>query len=82
MFRAGGSVDYFSLMRSLDALCEISVESVADFLVDANIVVRELAHISNLNSEDLRLLCSAECQSSIEGHNPKDDGLNGYISVD
>ena len=43
MFRAGGCVDYFSLMLLFDAFCEASVDNVADFLVDADIVVRELA---------------------------------------
>ena len=62
--------------------CEASIGSRADFLVDADVVVRELAHISDINTEDLRLLCGAERESGNDVHNPEDDSLNGYISVD
>ena len=62
--------------------CEASVESMADFLVDADVVVRELAHISGINTEDLRLLCGTERESRNDVHNPEDYSLSGYISVD
>ena len=57
--------------------CEASVDSVADFLVNADVVIRELAHISVIDTEDLRFLCSAQRETGNEVHDPEDDSLIG-----
>jgi len=55
--------------------CDASVESVADFLVDTDVVVRELAHISVIDTEDLSILCGTERETGNEVHDPEDDSL-------
>ena len=57
--------------------CEASVDSVADFLVNADVVIRELAHISVIDTEDLCFLCSAQRETGNEVHDPEDDSLIG-----
>jgi len=49
---------------------DASVESVANFLLDANIVVRELPHISVIDTKNLGLLISAECETRNGIHDP------------
>lgn len=52
------------------------VEGVADFLLEADIVVCEFTHVSVIDTEDLSLLSGAETETRDEVHDPEDDGRN------
>jgi len=56
--------------------CDAGVEGVADFLLEADIVVRELAHVGVIDTEDLGLLSGTETETGDKVHDPENDGLN------
>ena len=43
--------------------------------VDSDVVIRELAHLRIINTEDLRLFGGAQTEAGNEVHDPEDDGL-------
>ena len=55
----------------------VVVESVVRLRVDADVVVRELAHLGVVHAEDLRLLIAAHAAAGDEVHDPQDDRLSG-----
>jgi hypothetical protein len=54
-----------------------SAGSVADFLLNANIAICELAHIGVIDTEDLHLFCGTERKTGNDVHDPEDDSLDG-----
>lgn len=46
----------------------------AELGVNSNVVVRELAHLSVVDTDDLGLLVGAEAAAGDEVHDPEDDG--------
>ena len=58
------------------------VNRVSNLLLEANVVVRELAHLSVVHTEDLGLLVRAKAAVRDEVEDPADDGLGvGEISM-
>jgi hypothetical protein len=62
-------------VSELESLAMVLSASVADFLVNADVVIRELAHISVIDTEDLRFLCGTERETGNDVHDPEDDSL-------
>lgn len=57
------------------------INRVPNLLLEADVVVRELAHLRVVHAEDLGLLVRAEAAVGDEVEDPADDGLGGYISI-
>lgn len=55
---------------------QAGVEGVADFLLDTDIVVCELAHVGIVNTKNLSFLSGAETEARDEVHDPEDGGLD------
>jgi len=49
--------------------------AVANLLLDADVVVCELAHLGVVDTDNLRFLVGAEAEARDEVHDPEDDGL-------
>ena len=55
------------------------VDAVANLLLEANIVVGELAHIGIIDTKNLGLLRSTEAETRDEMHGPEDDSLETWL---
>lgn len=57
------------------ASCTNGADSLADLLLEADIVISELAHLSIIDTKDFGLLRSAKTKTRDEVHDPENDGL-------
>jgi len=55
---------------------DAGVEGVADFLLEADIVVCELTHVGVVDTEDFSLLSGTETETGDDVHYPENDGGN------
>lgn len=66
-----------STSRSGDVAMRVRVIDVrvVDTSINADVVIRELAHLGIVDTEDLRLFRGAQTEAGNEVHDPEDDGL-------